>query len=173
LGSNEPSLDARHRGMQRRTFHFIFLILENLFSPNLQVVISPKNYFLFTPLLPSIAVGTLNPRSIIQPTRYTTRRKSRNVSEAEATNVDVSVEQLFANNVDTDVLKPCSERTRPLPSLSSLSCERHRRNTVQQITLRSRVLRVRLQSSTITWSMPSVQKCRLSTFRESRNMPCS
>ncbi|KAJ2934436.1 hypothetical protein H1R20_g2665, partial [Candolleomyces eurysporus] len=54
------------------------------------VVISPKNYFLFTPLLPSVAVGTLNPRSIIQPTRYITRHKSRNVSviEAEATDVD-------------------------------------------------------------------------------------
>ena len=72
----------------------IFLILKNPFSPYLQVVISPKNYFLFTPLLPSVAVGTLNPRSIIQPTRYITRHKSRNVSviEAEATDVDVSVE---------------------------------------------------------------------------------
>jgi NADH dehydrogenase FAD-containing subunit len=57
----------------------------------LQVVISPKNYFLFTPLLPSVAVGTLNPRSIIQPTRYITRHKARTVSviEAEATDVDV------------------------------------------------------------------------------------
>ncbi|KAF5309014.1 hypothetical protein D9619_013565 [Psilocybe cf. subviscida] len=54
------------------------------------VVISPKNFFLFTPLLPSVAVGTLNPRSIIQPTRYITRHKSRQVSviEAEATDVD-------------------------------------------------------------------------------------
>ncbi|KAJ3505381.1 hypothetical protein NMY22_g17607 [Coprinellus aureogranulatus] len=54
------------------------------------VVISPKNYFLFTPLLPSVAVGTLSPRSIIQPTRYITRHKARTVSviEAEATDVD-------------------------------------------------------------------------------------
>jgi len=54
------------------------------------VVISPKNFFLFTPLLPSVAVGTLNPRSIIQSTRYITRHKSRAVSviEAEATDVD-------------------------------------------------------------------------------------
>ena len=57
------------------------------------MVISPKNFFLFTPLLPSVAVGTLNPRSIIQPTRYITRHKSRAVSviEAEATDVDVSM----------------------------------------------------------------------------------
>ncbi|KAJ2928993.1 hypothetical protein H1R20_g8098, partial [Candolleomyces eurysporus] len=54
------------------------------------VVISPKNYFLFTPLLPSIAVRTLNPCSIIQPTQYITQHKSHNVSviEAEATDID-------------------------------------------------------------------------------------
>ncbi|KAK8850435.1 hypothetical protein IAR55_004353 [Kwoniella newhampshirensis] len=54
------------------------------------VVISPRNYFLFTPLLPSVTVGTLEPRSIIQPTRYITRHKKRKVSvyEAEAQEVD-------------------------------------------------------------------------------------
>lgn len=53
-------------------------------------VISPRNYFLFTPLLPSVATGTLSPRSIIQPTRYMTRHKKRQVSviEASATDVD-------------------------------------------------------------------------------------
>lgn len=56
-----------------------------------QVVVSPRNFFLFTPLLPSVAVGTLNTRSIIQSIRYITRHKTRNVSviEAEATDVDV------------------------------------------------------------------------------------
>ncbi|KAG5651896.1 hypothetical protein H0H81_006977 [Sphagnurus paluster] len=55
-----------------------------------QVVVSPKNFFLFTPLLPSVAVGTLSPRSIIQSTRYITRHKTRGVSviEAEAQSVD-------------------------------------------------------------------------------------
>ncbi|WVR08497.1 hypothetical protein IAU60_005552 [Kwoniella sp. DSM 27419] len=54
------------------------------------VVISPRNYFLFTPLLPSVTVGTLEPRSIIQPTRYITRHKKRKVDvyEAEAKEVD-------------------------------------------------------------------------------------
>ena len=62
-----------------------------LCQPLSQVVVSPKNFFLFTPLLPSVAVGTLNARSIIQPTRYVTRHKARTVSviEAEATDVDV------------------------------------------------------------------------------------
>ncbi|RXK41726.1 NADH dehydrogenase [Tremella mesenterica] len=54
------------------------------------VVVSPRNYFLFTPLLPSVTVGTLEPRSIIQPTRYITRHKKRRVAvyEAEAQDVD-------------------------------------------------------------------------------------
>ncbi|EKM53103.1 uncharacterized protein PHACADRAFT_210820 [Phanerochaete carnosa HHB-10118-sp] len=53
-------------------------------------VISPRNYFLFTPLLPSVATGTLSPRSIIQPTRYVTRHMKRQVTviEASATDVD-------------------------------------------------------------------------------------
>ena len=54
------------------------------------VVISPRNYFLFSPLLPSVTVGTLEPRSIIQPTRFITRHKKRKVSvyEAQAQEVD-------------------------------------------------------------------------------------
>ncbi|KZT21957.1 NADH dehydrogenase [Neolentinus lepideus HHB14362 ss-1] len=54
------------------------------------ILISPRNYFLFTPLLPSVAVGTVTSRSIIQPTRYVARHKKRKVSviEAEATDVD-------------------------------------------------------------------------------------
>ncbi|KAF5366561.1 hypothetical protein D9758_008998 [Tetrapyrgos nigripes] len=54
------------------------------------VVISPKNYFLFTPLLPSVAVGTLSQKSILQPTRYVARHKTRAVTviEAEGKKVD-------------------------------------------------------------------------------------
>lgn len=53
------------------------------------VVISPRNYFLFTPLLPSVTVGTLEPRSIIQPTRFITRHKKRAVQVYEANAEDV------------------------------------------------------------------------------------
>lgn len=54
------------------------------------VVVSPKNFFLFTPLLPSVAVGTLAARSIIQSTRYVTRHKARKVEviEGEALDID-------------------------------------------------------------------------------------
>ncbi|KXN67665.1 alternative NADH-dehydrogenase [Conidiobolus coronatus NRRL 28638] len=53
-------------------------------------VVSPRNYFLFTPLLPSCTVGTLEHRSIVEPIRYTTRHKPGKVRfvEAECTKID-------------------------------------------------------------------------------------
>ncbi|GAA6049019.1 hypothetical protein JCM3770_005442 [Rhodotorula araucariae] len=54
------------------------------------VVISPRNYFLFTPLLPSVTVGTLAARSILEPTRFLTRHMKRKteVYEGEVYEVD-------------------------------------------------------------------------------------
>jgi NADH:ubiquinone reductase (non-electrogenic) len=44
--------------------------LRNLDSSQYDVqVISPRNYFAFTPLLPSITCGTVEPRSIVEPIR--------------------------------------------------------------------------------------------------------
>lgn len=37
-------------------------------------VISPRNYFAFTPLLPSVTCGTVEPRSIIEPIRNIIRK---------------------------------------------------------------------------------------------------
>ncbi|KAI8876262.1 FAD/NAD(P)-binding domain-containing protein [Backusella circina FSU 941] len=54
------------------------------------VVVSPRNYFLFTPLLPSCTVGTVDVRSLVEPTRFVARHKSRDVKvyEAECTEID-------------------------------------------------------------------------------------
>lgn len=54
------------------------------------MVISPRNYFLFTPLLPSVTVGTLAARSILEPTRFLTRHLKRKVDvyEGEVSEVD-------------------------------------------------------------------------------------
>lgn len=54
------------------------------------VVVSPRNYFLFTPLLPSCPTGTVELRSIIEPVRGITRRSAGEVIylEAEATSID-------------------------------------------------------------------------------------
>lgn len=54
------------------------------------VVVSPRNYFLFTPLLPSCPTGTVELRSIIEPVRAITRKSPGEVLylEAEATDID-------------------------------------------------------------------------------------
>ena len=33
------------------------------------VLVSPRNYFLYTPLLPAVATGTMEERSIVEPVR--------------------------------------------------------------------------------------------------------
>ncbi|KAK7062553.1 NADH:ubiquinone oxidoreductase [Paramarasmius palmivorus] len=78
------------------------------------VVISPKNYFLFTPLLPSVAVGTLSPRSILQPTRYLTRHKPREVTviEAEAKSVD-PIKKTVTFEDDSEIKGKISQTTIP------------------------------------------------------------
>lgn len=44
--------------------------LRNLDTSQYDVqVVSPRNYFVFTPLLPSVTCGTVEPRSIVEPIR--------------------------------------------------------------------------------------------------------
>lgn len=54
------------------------------------VIVSPRNYFLFTPLLPSCPTGTVDLRSLTEPVRAITRRLKGEVIylEAEATDID-------------------------------------------------------------------------------------
>ncbi|OLL24347.1 External alternative NAD(P)H-ubiquinone oxidoreductase B1, mitochondrial [Neolecta irregularis DAH-3] len=53
------------------------------------VLISPSNYFLFTPLLPSATVGTVEPRSIIEPVRKIVNRCLGHYLEASALGVEL------------------------------------------------------------------------------------
>ncbi|ORX70432.1 NADH dehydrogenase, partial [Linderina pennispora] len=68
-------------------------LLKNLDTTNFNVVVvSPRNYFLFTPLLPSCTVGTIENRSIMEPVRLLTRHKEREVKFLEAACVDIDVD---------------------------------------------------------------------------------
>jgi NADH:ubiquinone reductase (non-electrogenic) len=68
-------------------------ILQNLDTQNWNVVvISPRNYFLFTPLLPSCTVGTLELRSLMMPLRAVTGYKKRHVQFIEAETIDIDPE---------------------------------------------------------------------------------
>ena len=66
-------------------------LLKKLDTENYNViVISPRNYFLFTPLLPSCTTGTIEHRSIMEPIRTILRHKKATAKfiEAEATKID-------------------------------------------------------------------------------------
>ncbi|CAZ85845.1 unnamed protein product [Tuber melanosporum] len=66
-------------------------LLKKLDTENYNVVIiSPRNFFLFTPLLPSCPTGTVEHRSIMEPLRHIIRHKKASVKfyEAEATKID-------------------------------------------------------------------------------------
>lgn len=66
-------------------------LLKKLDTENYNViVVSPRNYFLFTPLLPSCTTGTIEHRSIMEPVRAILRHKKAAVKfyEAEATSID-------------------------------------------------------------------------------------
>ncbi|CAL5211845.1 unnamed protein product [Lathyrus oleraceus] len=53
-------------------------------------VVSPRNYFAFTPLLPSVTCGTVEARSIVEPIRNISRKSGLDVqfSEAECYKID-------------------------------------------------------------------------------------
>jgi NADH:ubiquinone reductase (non-electrogenic) len=66
-------------------------LLKKLDTENYNViVVSPRNYFLFTPLLPSCTTGTVEHRSIMEPIRSILRHKKTAVKyyEAEASKID-------------------------------------------------------------------------------------
>jgi NADH:ubiquinone reductase (non-electrogenic) len=64
------------------------------------IVISPRNYFLFTPLLPSCTTGTIEHRSIMEPIRNFLRHKKAAVKfyEAEATKIDYEKRVVYIND---------------------------------------------------------------------------
>ncbi|EEQ30913.1 alternative NADH-dehydrogenase [Microsporum canis CBS 113480] len=66
-------------------------LLKKLDTENYNVVvISPRNFFLFTPLLPSCTTGLIEHRSIMEPIRNILRHKKATVKyyEAKATKID-------------------------------------------------------------------------------------
>ncbi|KAM7498187.1 hypothetical protein LguiA_022601 [Lonicera macranthoides] len=65
--------------------------LKNLKDPSYEVhVVSPRNYFAFTPLLPSVTCGTVEARSIVEPVRNIVKKKGLEVQfrEAECFKID-------------------------------------------------------------------------------------
>jgi NADH dehydrogenase len=63
-------------------------------------VVSPVNYFLFTPMLPSATVGTLTLRSLVEPIRLIVLRLRGHFLRAEAVDVDFSEKLVEVSQVD-------------------------------------------------------------------------
>ena len=62
-------------------------------------IVAPRNYFVFTPLLPSAVVGTVELRSILEPVRR--RVRGARMVEAEATAVDFAARSVRCRSTVT------------------------------------------------------------------------
>ncbi|KAK4125420.1 FAD/NAD(P)-binding domain-containing protein [Parathielavia appendiculata] len=76
-------------------------LLKELHSENYHVtVISPTNYFLFTPMLPSATVGTLGLRSLVEPIRRIIHGVGGHFLRARAEDVDFSSRLVEVSQID-------------------------------------------------------------------------
>ncbi|CAK4032097.1 External alternative NADH-ubiquinone oxidoreductase, mitochondrial [Lecanosticta acicola] len=94
-------------------------LLKSLDTENYNVVvISPRNYFLFTPLLPSCTTGTIEHRSIMEPIRNFLRHKKASVKyyEAEATKIDYEKKIVYISD-DSEIKGSISQSEIPFDLL--------------------------------------------------------
>lgn len=65
-------------------------------------IVSPRNYFLMTPLLPSVTVGTLEARSLVEPIRKIYRKWHKEgvrFYEAKCIDIDVETQQVICRDI--------------------------------------------------------------------------
>ena len=94
-------------------------LLKKLDTANYNVVVvSPRNYFLFTPLLPSCTTGTIEHRSIMEPIRNFLRHKKAVVKfyEAEATKIDYAKKLVHIHD-ESEIKGDISETSVPFDML--------------------------------------------------------
>ncbi|KAL1962909.1 hypothetical protein VTN77DRAFT_9087 [Rasamsonia byssochlamydoides] len=65
-------------------------------------VVSPVNYFVFTPMLPSATVGTIGLKSLIEPARRIVNRVRGHFLKAQAEDVDFSSKLVEVSQVDAN-----------------------------------------------------------------------
>ncbi|CAA0816192.1 External alternative NAD(P)H-ubiquinone oxidoreductase B1- mitochondrial [Striga hermonthica] len=69
-------------------------------------VVSPRNYFAFTPLLPSVTCGTVEARSIVEPVRNIIKKRNGEIKfwEAECLKIDPTNKKVFCrSNIDENL----------------------------------------------------------------------
>lgn len=70
-------------------------------------VVSPLNYFAFTPLLPSVTCGTVEARSIVEPVRNIIKKRTGDIQflEAECVKIDDANKKVFCrSNIDNKLV---------------------------------------------------------------------
>ena len=96
-------------------------VLSQLKNADVDVtVVSPRNYFLFTPMLAGAALGTLEPRSIIQPIREANPMAT--YFEAEATSVDLASSSVTCESIVCESVDACEIREFSLPYDQVCTC---------------------------------------------------
>ncbi|KAL7128900.1 hypothetical protein ABFS83_13G025600 [Erythranthe nasuta] len=88
--------------------------LKNLKDPSYEIeVVSPRNYFAFTPLLPSVTNGTVEARSIVEPIRNIVRKKKFDVQfkEAECYKIDTVNKKVHCKSTQDNNLGGTEEFT--------------------------------------------------------------
>lgn len=78
-------------------------LLKNLNPGDYHVtVVSPTNYYLFTPMLPSATVGTLGLRSLVEPVRRIVQRVHGHFLKGEAVDVEFSEKMVEIAGLDAN-----------------------------------------------------------------------
>ena len=107
--SNQAKDDSKKRIVVLGSGWGAVSFLKHLKSDSYEVsVVSPSNYFLFTPFLPSVTVGTIEGRSIVEPIRKIIRKyqkQSAEFYEAECIGVDAMEKKVYCQ--DTSGLFAC------------------------------------------------------------------
>lgn len=90
-------MDSRERLVILGTGWGSFRVLNNIDAKKYNVsVVSPRNHLLFTPMLASSALGTVNQRSICQPVRPVTASKKATYYESHAVAIDKDNKRVLA-----------------------------------------------------------------------------
>ncbi|KAL6535833.1 External alternative NAD(P)H-ubiquinone oxidoreductase B4, mitochondrial [Orobanche hederae] len=88
--------------------------LKSLKDPSYDVkIVSPRNYFAFTPLLPSVTNGTVEARSIVEPIRRIVGKKKFDVQfkEAECYKIDTENKKVYCRSTQQNHLGGTEEFT--------------------------------------------------------------
>ncbi|KAL6529575.1 External alternative NAD(P)H-ubiquinone oxidoreductase B4, mitochondrial [Orobanche gracilis] len=88
--------------------------LKSLKDPSYDVkIVSPRNYFAFTPLLPSVTNGTVEARSIVEPIRRIVGKKKFDVQfrEAECYKIDTENKKVYCRSTQQNHLGGIEEFT--------------------------------------------------------------